>query len=253
MKVVDRTYKQLEPCDDLKDFIDSYWEHRNYSNTSIPMVIIPDSFFKIVIQIINDKLTAYFLTGIWTKEKEIIVPPNCTVFGVRFKILAPEYLLHREIASLSDSHKELDPDFLDIRNSLINNFEQIVLQLESKLIETLNQKKVHPKKLQFSQLLYQVKGDISAEEVSNQVSWSNRQINRYLNKYLGLSLKSYLNIQKCYTSYIQIREGDFFPDKGYYDQAHFIREVKKHTSQTPKDLHKKQNDRFIQLKDIKRK
>jgi AraC-like DNA-binding protein len=98
-----------------------------------------------------------------------------------------------------------------------------------------------------------MEGDISAEEVSNQIFWSNRQINRYLNKYLGVSLKKYLNIQKCYAAYIQIREGRFFPEKGYYDQAHFIREIKKHTNQTPKELYQEQNDRFIQLKNIDKK
>ena len=37
-----------------------------------------------------------------------------------------------------------------------------------------------------------------------------------------------LNIQKCYDAYLQIRDGKFYPEKGYYDQAHFIREIKKH-------------------------
>ena len=120
-------------------------------------------------------------------------------------------------------------------------------------MKNLDQKKIQPKKLQLSQLVYLMNGNISAEEVSNQINWSNRQINRYMNKYLGVSLKTYLNIQKCYTSYIQIREGRFFPDNGYYDQAHFIREVKKHTGKTPKELYEKQNDRFIQLKMIQKK
>ena len=98
-----------------------------------------------------------------------------------------------------------------------------------------------------------MKGNISASEVSQQIYWTNRQINRYLNKYLGVSLKKYLNVQKCYEAYIQIREGKFYPEGDYFDQAHFIREVKKHTGQTPKALFEKQNDRFIQLKNIKRK
>ena len=83
--------------------------------------------------------------------------------------------------------------------------------------------------------------------------WTNRQINRYLNKYLGVSLKKYLNIQKCYESYIQIRQSFFSPEKDYFDQAHFIKEIIKHTGETPTTLYKEQNDRFIQLKNIKRK
>ena len=72
---------------------------------------------------------------------------------------------------------------------------------------------------------------------------------RYLNKHIGISLKKYLNIQKCYRAYLQIREGQFFPEKGFFDQAHFIREVKKHTGHTPTFLHQGINDQFIQLKE----
>ena len=75
---------------------------------------------------------------------------------------------------------------------------------------------------------------------------------RYLNKYLGVSLKTYLNIQKVYAAYIQIRNGEFFPNDGFYDQAHFIREIKKHTGETPSTLHGNLDDRFIQLKNILR-
>ena len=70
---------------------------------------------------------------------------------------------------------------------------------------------------------------------------------------MGVSLKAYLNIQKCYSSYFHIRDGEFYPTNEYFDQSHFIREIKKHTGKTPKELYKKQNDRFIQLKFIQRK
>ena len=93
-------------------------------------------------------------------------------------------------------------------------------------------------------------GNITASQVSEQTYWTNKQINRYLNKYIGVSLKKYLNIQKCYQSYLHIRKGEFYPETGFFDQPHFIREIKKHTGETPKSLHKQQNDRFIQLKRI---
>ena len=112
---------------------------------------------------------------------------------------------------------------------------------------------IQGKKIQLSQLLYHMDGNITAEEVSNQIAWSNRQINRYLNRYIGVPLKSYLNIQKIYSSYHQIQKGRFFPEKDYYDQAHFIREVKKHTGETPKKLHRELDVRFIQLKNIRKK
>ena len=202
----------------------------------------------------KNKINAFFITGLWPKETEIVIPPQAIVYGIKFKILAPEYIFKRELASLVNSHIELDLNFWQMNEFEFDSFQYVVDQIESIIISKLvENEQVEGKKLQLTQLLDKMDGHISAEEVSNQIAWSNRQINRYLNKYLGVSLKAYLNIQKVYTSYIQIREGRFHPDKGYFDQAHFIKEVKKHTNQTPKELYKKQHDRFIQLKNIQKK
>lgn len=248
-----RSYAQLSPSPELADFIDSYWEHKNTANKSISTTIVPDSFFKIIIFLVEGEIESYFLTGIWTDEKEFVIPENTTVYGIRFNILAPEYLLNQELKPLLNTHKDLEVGFLGAKNFNFDSLEQVVAQFETILIKNLKQnKQIHEKKVQLSQLLYQKKGEISAEEVAKQVKWSNRQITRYFNKYLGLSLKKYLNIQKCYASYIHIREGKFFPEKDFYDQAHFIKEIKKYTGLTPKELHRAQNDRFIQLKDIKK-
>lgn len=247
-------YRQLNPSAELAEFIDSYFEHQNLSSESKKITVAPDSFFKVIIEIVDAKVVAYFLTGLWPKETEVVIPAGAIVYGIKFKILAPEYIFQREIASLLLSHIELDLDYWNLRDFNFESFEKIVEQIESILIQKLSKsKKIEGKKLQLSQLLYQVEGNISVEEVSNQIAWSTRQINRYLNKYLGVSLKTYLNTQKVFLSFIQIREGRFFPEQDYFDQAHFIREVKKHTNKTPKELYKEQHDRFIQLKYIQKK
>jgi len=249
-----RTYQQLDPSDQLKDFVDSYWEHKNQSDSPNKITIFPDSFFKVIVYLVEGKIVAYFLTGLWTKNMEIIVPPKAIVYGVKFKILAPEYIFKHEIASLLQSHAELNLDFWNMRNFNFGNFKENVKQFEAIIIEKLSDNpEIEGKKLQLSQILDKMDGKIAAEEISNQIVWSNRQINRYLNKYLGVSLKSYLNIQRVYAAYIQIREGRFFPDDGFFDQAHFIREVKKHTGKTPRELFNEQHDRFIQLKNIQLK
>jgi len=193
------------------------------------------------------------MTGLWTEEKPFAIPPKATCFGCRLKILAPEFLLNREIASIIQSYLQLELQYLNVDKFDLSNFETVVEQWQREFLTSKPSKKIQGNKLRLSQLLDQQKGNISATEVSNQIYWTNRQINRYLNKYVGVSLKKYLNIQKCYQSYLQIREGHFFPEKGFFDQPHFIREIKKHTGETPKSLHQHQNDRFIQLKRITKK
>ncbi len=246
-------YRELKPVEELTDFIHSFWAHKNLTDKPEQMTIFPDSYFKIVLIVRDQKIISYFMTGLWTDEKPVTVPARATTFGCRFKILAPEFLLNREIASILQKYEQLELQHLNVDTFDLLSFETIVSQWQHELLKRKPSKTISGNKLRLSQLLYKMKGSISATEASEQIYWTNRQINRYLNKYLGVSLKKYLNIQKCYEAYIQIREGKFYPEKDYFDQAHFIKEVKKHTGETPKTLHEKQNDRFIQLKNIKRK
>lgn len=250
-----KAFNYKKPSSQLDDFIHIYWEHRNLSNKSETITIFPDSYFKLIFIIRHEKLIAFFITGIWKNEFKFSQPSNSILFGIKFKILAPEYIFHTEIASIVSSHKDLEPGFMNMDKLKFNNLDAFVEQITPILIEKLAQKakKVMPQKLQLSQLLYALNGNISLEEISKQINWSNRQINRYLNKYLGISLKTYLNIQKCYSSYFHIRNGLFYPENDYFDQSHFIREIKKYTGKTPTELHKNINDQFIQLRNIQRK
>lgn len=247
-------YEILYPSKRLDDYVASYFEVRNESDTPQEITICPDAYFKIIIQLLDGKIVSYFLTGLWAKEIDIVIPPRIITYGIRFKIIAPEYILKREIKSILNSVEQLDTEFFDINKIEFTTFPKVVEQIEAIILKRLpSEVDVRPNRLRLSQFLYSHYDDIKASEVASQIYWSQREVNRYLNKYLGVSLKKYLNIQKCYRAYFQIREGELFPEKGFFDQAHFIREVKKHTGKTPSQLYKGQNDQFIQLKKMKRK
>ncbi|MEO1009684.1 MAG: DUF6597 domain-containing transcriptional factor [Bacteroidota bacterium] len=246
-------YSEIYPSPELEDFISLYFSSQNTSDTPNTMTICPDGYFKLIIQLKEGEISAYFLTGLWMKEVEIVIPPGVITYGVKFRILAPEYILKREIRSILNSVEQLDVDYLGIKGLHFDSFMELAKQLEAVFLKQLPPpNEIRANRLRLSQLLYGTYGDLQASEVADQIYWSQREINRYLNTYMGISLKKYLNVQKCYRAYLHIREGEFFPEKGFYDQAHFIREVKKHTGHTPSILHKRQNDQFIQLKNIKK-
>ncbi|MCD6178288.1 MAG: hypothetical protein J7K39_00135 [Bacteroidales bacterium] len=202
-----------------------------------------------VVTLVNNKTSIVFLTGLWTKESEIIIPANATIYGIKFKILASEYIFQREIASLIDSQEILDPSFWGIKDMELDSLQNFVTQIESVVIKRLKQnKEIQSKNLALSQLLYSSKGNILVKEISEKTNWNSRSINRYFTKYFGIPLKSYLNIQKIYKAYVPIINKEFFPEKGFHDQSHFIKEVKKHTNKTPKELEKEKHNRFIQCK-----
>lgn len=246
-------YRELYPSEALYDYIASYWESRNIGDSYQNATIFPDGYVKLVIQLLHGKIVRIIITGLWTKEMDIVIPPGIVSYGIRLKVIAPEYILKKDTKQSFNNTVALNFDYLDFDSIDYSSFEEVVAQLEAIFLKRMSQhKEIKGNRLRLSQLLYNTFGDIQASEVANQIFWSQREINRYLNKYLGISLKKYLNIQKCYRAYLDIREGEFFPEKGFFDQAHFIREVKKHTGQTPRNLFKNQNDQFIQLKNMKK-
>ncbi len=243
------TYQEIKPIKQLSDLVHSFWMHKNISDVDENMTIVPDSFLKIIFVVKDGKIQKYFMTGLWINEKKIVTPANTINYGCRLKILAPEYLLQQEVASILQKAKDLDMSYLNLENFDLSSFERIVNQWQMELMKIKSTKEISENKQRLSDYLDKVKGIATAKEIAEEIFWTNRQINRYLNKYIGVSLKKYLNIQRAYYSYIQIREGRFFPEH-YYDRAHFVREIKKHTGMTPTDLYKLQNDRFIQIKNI---
>lgn len=81
------------------------------------------------------------MTGLWTSEMEFRTPPNTTLYGIKFKILAPEYIFQNEIASILQSHKDLLPDFLSGGELEFNDLDDFVQQIESLLLERLSRTK----------------------------------------------------------------------------------------------------------------
>lgn len=246
------TYNQLKPTKALKGFVDSYFESNNLTSQTLHRTIFPDSFFKLIITLINGEIANIFITGLWTIENKIEIPPNSKTYGIKFKILAPEYVFNREIASLIQSVDFMSSNFWGINKLNLNSLQVFVKQIEPIILKQIANNKIESKKIALSQLLYYKNGNILVREISKKTNWSSRSINRYFTKYLGIPLKSYLNIQKIYTAYILIIDKNFFPENGFHDQSHFIREVKKYTNKTPKELEKEKHDRFIQLKNIQK-
>lgn len=245
------SYRQINPSPKLIDFVDSYWESKNITEKPLKRIIFPDSFFKLVITVVEGKIVALFLTGLWTNQVEIEIPAKSTIFGIKFKLLAPEYVFNHEVATLLLNKQMLEHNFWNINTFKFENLEKFVRQIEPIILEKASKISVDERKIKLSLLICYSKGKIKIKDLAEQIGWSNRQITRYLNKYIGVSLKEYLNICKVYNSYSQIRIGNFFPGEEYYDQSHLIKEIKKHTGNTPKQLHKEQDDRFVQLKNIK--
>ena len=239
-------YREIKPSGFLTNFLHSFWEYET-GEVDFEHTIIPDGYFDLIIEFENDALKLVKLTGVWTTPVNVKIPRSTKIFAIRFKLLAAEYLFRQEIKSILNTTKELSQTFLDINIYEANAFEKFACDISNRIESSIKHlKEIDDRKLKLFDLVYS-KQNLSVEELSERVPWSSRQINRYFNRQFGFSLKSFLNIVRCNSSYKNIAEGDLFPNENYFDQAHFIKEIKKYTGTTPSELHKNKNVRFLQL------
>ena len=117
------SYQEIAPSKDLEDLIHSFWTHKNHSDSPEVMSIFPDSFFKIVFVVRGGQVANYFMTGLWTEQKEFSIPPKASTFGCRLRILAPEFLIDEKVASILNNLKQLNQSFLNIESFDFSAFE----------------------------------------------------------------------------------------------------------------------------------
>ena len=89
----------------LKEYIRCFWWLDNDSSENLDYTILPDGFFDIIVRFENYKYQSTVLTGIYTKEVEVVIPPNHQLFGIQFKLPAVEYIFRESIAPFLNSEK----------------------------------------------------------------------------------------------------------------------------------------------------
>ncbi len=241
-------YEEIDTDKSLVDFVKRFWKFSNPTTITQHYTILPDGYFDLIITIKSNKLDNITLFGLWTKEVEVVVPADTIIIGICFKPLAAEYILQQTIADTLNNFKKLPNDFWNINNIQLDNFKMWTDEITNEMLQNLKKVKAFDNRKQnLFNLLFQSNGSLTVDELSKQSFWSSRQINRYFKNNFGLTLKTYSNILRCASAYTDIREGDLFPKQDFYDQAHFIKEIKKHTGSNPKELYKNKNDRFLQF------
>ncbi len=209
-------------------------------------VLIPNGKIDLFFSKETDNQFSIALIGLETKPKPLPKNDHATMFSINFNPLAIEYLFQESIADILDSGKFLPDNFWDFSIDDMNDFE-LFCKKASQKIQSLLPKEIDGRKRKLFEFIFAANGEISVKELSEKVFWSARQINKYFNQQFGLSLKVYCNILRFQASLVHIKEGKLFPKLNYYDQSHFIKEVKKLSGASPKELFKNQNNRFLQL------
>lgn len=238
-------YRIIKPDQPLCDFVYCFSALQNLSSQKEGVVIPNGKIDLLFYKTKNDQLQIT-LMGLETKPKPMPKLDIDSFFAISFNPLALEYILHLSIAEIVNSGLQLPNNFWNIDPDDLDNFEAFC-EKTSERIQSLLPEKVDIRKLSLFNLISETDGDINVKELAEKINWSERQINRYFKKYLGISLKYYCNILRFQASLFHIKDGDLYPQLNFTDQSHFIKEVKKLSGVSPKELFKNQNDRFLQF------
>ncbi|GGD60199.1 AraC family transcriptional regulator [Emticicia aquatilis] len=242
----DFNFRLIKPDKSLVDFVESFWVLENTSDSDKEVIILPDG--KLDLFFSQSAIESFHVTlsGLETHADTALLAAKTKMFAISFKLLATEYILHDTISHLLDYAKHLAPDFWDFNANDLQDFE-LFCQKATEKIQLLIPTEIDNRKQKLFNLIYASNGAITVKELSEQVYWSSRQINRYFNQQFGLSLKAYCGILRFRASFNHIKEGKLFPEQNFTDQSHFIKEVKRLSGVSPKELKRNQNDRFIQF------
>ncbi len=239
-------YRIVQPDPLLSDFVERYWMLANLSDSEREIVIIPDGRIDIFFSYSASEPYHITLMGLESEPTQTMLPAHTLIFAINLKLLAAEYLLGMSLSDLVDEAFILPDGFWGITREDLSDFDGFCDKVSAK-IKTLLPKETDKRKRKLFELIYGSDGSMTVKALSEEVYWTSRQINRYFNQQFGLSLKAYCNILRFRASFQHIKEGKLFPEQNFTDQAHFIKEVKKLSGVTPKELFKNKNDRFLQF------
>jgi len=239
------SYQFIKADPEISDFVYGYSSLKDISNYE-EGIIIPNGRIDLMFCKMLDGSLKAVLIGLETKPKAMPKQFITAFVCVNLNPLGLEYILHETIAEFVNEAKIFPVDFWDITVDDLNDFELFHKKVDRK-IKTLLPKDIDVRKLQLFRHIFESDGEVTVKDLSEKIFWSERQINRYFKQQLGIPLKSYCNILRFQASLLHIKSGQLYPQLNYSDQSHFIKEIKKLSGVSPKELFKNENDRFLQF------
>ncbi|MCD8739296.1 AraC family transcriptional regulator [Mucilaginibacter roseus] len=244
--------KFLLPPPSVAAYVENIGMFQNESTETKEVVVLPDGRVDLFFWRNGTDPFQVLLMGLETMPEQRYVLPQTKAFVISFKPLAVDYILRDSIAGILNTAKILTHDFWDFNEDILKDFEAFYEKAVAK-INSLIPDEIDNRKLKLFNLIYTSNGELTVAQLSDQVGWSSRQINRYFNQQFGLSLKAYCNILRFRASLQHIAYGKLFPEFNFTDQAYFIKAIKRFAGVVPGELSRNQNDRFLLLSLLKQK
>lgn len=243
--------KSVLPDNSISHFVHGFYMLENNTGKEIPSTLLPNGMVDMALIKTNSDNWKISIRGLDTTASEVLVTIDLKMFSIGFKLLAVEYLFGDSIKDVLNGGRNISNDFWQFEEEDLNSFENFCKKVTQK-IKSISTQDIDNRKKKLFELIYASHGSMTVKELSDNVFWSSRQINRYFNQQFGISLKTYCTILRFGASFEAISKGKLFPEQHFTDQNHFIKEIKKYSGVTPKELNKNKDERFMDITVIKK-
>lgn len=262
--------KEYKPSTSLQPYVEFYWSgNLNIESAGLlSQRVVPNGYIELIIHLSDfhcellqgqgfSPSPDYTLIGLFTKPYDVHFKKHVKVFGIRFK---PEGIYHIFGVPASEVHENFadiesitGKQFRDFSSKLreAGSVKKMIYLSEHYLTDNAQKSKINLYYLnRASEIIRHYKGMISIEELASKVYISTRQLEREFRQKIGISPKSYMRISRLNEVNRKIISGqridltNLAHHCGYSDQAHFIRDFKHFTGESPK-VFINQMDKFI--------
>lgn len=69
-------YREFVPNSMIHDYVKCYWQFDNSTNKEFEFTILPDGCFDLIISLDNHSVQSISLTGLWTKQIDVLIAPK---------------------------------------------------------------------------------------------------------------------------------------------------------------------------------
>lgn len=262
--------KEYNPSARLGAYVELFW-YGQFNLDQTPLLsqrVVPNGYIELIIHLTDSHCELlqghgyetspdYTLIGLFTQPYDVHFREKVRVFGIRFK---PEGIYHVFGMPASEIHSAF-ADMESFTGRRFREYSNRIRETESVgdmigISETYLMGNVNRSRLDLyylhraAELIRRNKGLISMEALAGKAFISARQLEREFRQKIGISPKNYMRlarlneVNRIITSGRRLLLTDVSYACGYSDQAHFIRDFKHFTGESPKNF-VRGKDRFI--------
>jgi AraC-like DNA-binding protein len=255
-------YQTYLPQDELTAFVKCYWTLSAAAMAKEERQrIVPDGCMEMIFhagdlyrQYLPDQTVITqpkcFVFGQITQPLEIAATGETNIFAVRFHPEGCLPFINIPIREMDNKAVALDYLFgeqgktLGERVCAAKNVTEQINLVENFLLQHIKNPEISDRIAALSvQTLLELKGQLSVDELADQVQVHRRQLERKFATIIGLSPKQLAKIIRLQATLKMMNERKFEHltelayENGYFDQAHFIKDFKEFTGVTPGEFY----------------